>query len=125
MLIYPKSKHFYGYSLRSLASLIEHEANPTSRAKHQQRFTQVEKYLHQSRFHFPQHSMLTFDLVNHYGIYPDYTWLTNNPELQSDLSRLKSACYSMSKRAIHADLSILIDSLQLISRHDGHPLFYW
>ena len=67
------------------------------------------------------HPILTFYFINKYGIYSDYQWLQN----LSNLNQIKSICYSLISKKYHQDLSIILDSLQLISNIDNKPLFYW
>ena len=68
---------------------------------------------------------MTFNLINKHGIYHDYAWLREHSEILSNLDRIKSVCYAMSLKSVHADLAILLDSLQSIAEYDGEPLFYW
>ena len=128
VLIFSSTKHLYGYSLRLLPILIENETNVDERRRYQRRWHQIETYLHQSHFDYSSHSILTFNCINQYGIYADYTWLTTHTDLLSNINELKNICYSMLTKSVQKmkkDFSILIDSLQLISKADGQPLFHW
>jgi hypothetical protein len=125
ILIFQESKHFFGFSLRSIISLIDQEDDVERRIIYQQRFRQIEDYLRSSQFNFVRHARLTFDLINTYGIYPDYFWLKPCAALLSNTDRLKSTCSLLCRQVTERDIGILIDSLVLISKYDGHPLFHW
>lgn len=125
ILIFSPLKQFYGYSLRYLSLIIKNEPNQQYRLLYQKRFQQIQKYLLQVNFHFNIHSILTFSLINQYGIYFDYQWLETNSQLLTNLNEIKSFCYSICSSNYHHDFNIILHSLQLISNIDGKPLFYW
>ena len=125
MLIFSPSKQFYGYSLRYLPSIIENESNKNQRVRYTKRFLQMENYLSKVNFRFSHHSIITFSLINQYGIYFDYQWLQNNRNLLSNLSEIRSFCQSISSPNLHEDLEIILHSLELISKFDGKPFFYY
>ena len=126
ILIFSQSKHLYGYSLRLLPFLLENEVNANERRRYQRRWNQIETYLRQSHFHFSSHSIVTFQTINRYGIYADFGWLNDHAAQLSNPTQLKTLSHSMLKTSEEKkDFSVLIDSLQLIAKSDGHPLFYW
>jgi len=125
VLIFSKSKHMYGYSLRYLPLIIQNEQNKHDRSIYKKRFLQIEKYLLKTNFQFNYHPILTFDLINKYGIYFNYQWLITNSKLLSNLNEIKLYCYSILSKNFHKDLEIILHSLELISIFDGKPLFYW
>ncbi|CAF4216479.1 unnamed protein product [Rotaria socialis] len=124
VIIFSKSKQLYGYSLRYLSSIIQNESHKCDRSIHRKRFLQIEKYLSKTNFRFNYHSILTFYFINKYGIYSDYQWLKVYSNILSNLNDLKSFCYSILSNHFHEDLSIIIDSLELISNFDHKPLFF-
>jgi hypothetical protein len=125
VLIFSKSKHMYGYSLRYLPLIIENEQNKHDRSIYKKRFLKIENYLLQTNFHFNSHPILTFYFINKYGIYSDYQWLKTSSNILSNLNQLKSFCYCLLSKKYHQDFSIILDTLELISKFDGKPLFYW
>jgi hypothetical protein len=125
ILIFSPIKQFYGYSLRYLSLIIENEQNKQQRFLYQKRFRKIKKYLLQANFHFNYHSIVTFTLINQYGIYFDYQWLQTNSNILSNINEIKSFCYSICSSNFHHDLDIILHSLKLISNIDHKPLFYW
>lgn len=125
VIIFSKSKQFYGYSLRYLSLIIKNEINQHDRSIYKKRFLQIEKYLLRANFRFDYHSILTYYFINKYGIYSDYQWLKTYSNVLSDLNQIKSFCYSILSEKFHNDLSIIINSLELISNFDHKPLFFW
>ena len=125
VLIFSSSKQFYGYSLRYLTLIIQNEFNQHDRFIYEKRFAKIEKYLLKTSFRFNYHSIVTFYFINKYGIYADYQWLKIYSNILSDLNEIKSFCYSVLSKKFHQDLTIIIDSLELISNLDCKPLFYW
>lgn len=124
-LIFSPSKQFYGYSLRYLSSIIEHEKNDQQRLIYRKRFEQIRKYLHHVQFRFDYHSVITFRLINDYGIYLDYQWLYDHEDQLGNLQQIHSLCQRMFPKNFNEDLQIILQSLELISNFDGKPIFYW
>lgn len=125
-LIFSPTKQFYGYSLRYLPLIIEHESNEQQRTMYKKRFEQIENSLRSVHFQFDYHSNLTFSLINQYGIYFDYQWLNHHAHLLGSRSQIHSLCQSIfSKKIYNEDLQIILYSLEMISNSDGKPVFYW
>ena len=125
-LIFSPSRQFYGYSLRYLPLIIEHESNAQQRSTYKKRFEQIENSLRRVHFQFDYHSNLTFSLINEYGIYFDYQWLNDHAHLLGTRSQIHALCQSMfSAKNYNEDLQIILHSLEFISHFDGKPVFYW
>ena len=122
-LIFSPSKQFYGYSLRYLPSIIEHEQNAQQRLVYKKRFEQIQIYLRRGQFRFDYHSIVTFRLINEYGIYFDYQWLFEHH--LENIRQIQSLCQTMFAENFNEDLQIILHSLELISNFDGKPIFYW
>jgi hypothetical protein len=120
ILIFSQSKQFYGYSLRYLSLIIDNEET-----KYKKRFLKIKKYLLKTNFYFNYHSIITFNFINKYGIYFNYQWLKINSNILSNINEIQSFCYKILSKKFHKDLTIILYSLELISKFDGKPLFYW
>lgn len=124
LFIFPKTKHLYGYSMRSLFDLIKSEKNHHERSECRRRYQQLEHLLKKDNFRFERHSELTFELINRFGIYSDLNWLKNHRDLISNDENLKSFCFSFLNSKIHGDFSIIFDSFRSVAEFDGRPLFF-
>ncbi|CAF0852113.1 unnamed protein product [Adineta ricciae] len=125
VLIFSQSKQLYGYSLRYVPSIINTEPNAHDRSIYKKRLDNIQKYLSKENFSLHHHSILTFNFINKYGIYPDYQWLQSSSNLFTNVDEMKTFCSKFLSKEYHVDLSIIINSLDLISQCDGKPLFYW
>lgn len=103
-----------------MSLIIEDEEN----LLYKKRFDKIKKLLLQTNFHFSIHSILTFNLINKYGIYFDYQWLNTNRKFLSNIENIQSFCYEILSKEFHKDLTIILSSLELISKFDKKPLFY-
>jgi len=123
ILIFSSTKHFYGYSLRYLSSIIDNEENLQAKSLYEKRFFKLQNYLLKSHFHFNYHSIITFEFLNKFGIYFDYNWLKIYSTVLKDFKQIQTFCYSIVSEEFHHDLNILLHTLQLISYLDNKPLF--